>query len=179
MSRRPFRVGRARTGLGLFATKPIRKNSRIVEYKGPLLTGKVAAKAEAGGNRYLYEINKRWTIDGKARSNVARYGNHSCNPNADSYNVKKRVFIRAIRNIKPDEEIVYDYGIDYLKNVIGKSNCQCSRCRKRRNKRAVELRAKRKRKEARLKRERAAKRLASRQAKAKAKAKSTKARLAR
>ncbi len=158
MSRRPFRVGRARTGLGLFATKPIRKNSRIVEYKGPLLTGKAAAKAEAGGNRYLYEINGRWTIDGAARSNVARYGNHSCNPNADSYNVKKRVFIRAIKNIKPGDEIVYDYGIDYLKNVIGKSNCQCSRCRKRRNKRAVELRAKRQRKEARLKRERAAQR---------------------
>ena len=176
MSRRPFRIGRARTGLGLFATKPIRKNSRIVEYKGPLLTGKVAAKAEAGGNRYLYEINKRWTIDGTARSNVARYANHSCNPNADTYNVKHRVFIRAMRNIKPGEEIVYDYGIDYLKNVIGRSNCQCSRCRKRRNKRAVELRAKRKRKEARLKRERAAKRPP---AATPAKAKSTKARLAR
>ena len=99
MSRRPFRVGRARTGLGLFATKPIRKNARIVEYKGPLLTGKAAQKAENGGNRYLYEINKRWTIDGAGRDNVARYGNHSCNPNADSYNVKKRVFIRAIKNI--------------------------------------------------------------------------------
>jgi SET domain-containing protein len=158
MSRRSYRVGRSRTGLGLFATKPIRKNTRIVEYKGPLLTGKAAEKAENGGNRYLYEINKRWTIDGKGRDNVARYGNHSCNPNADSYNVKKRVFIRAIKNIKPGDEIVYDYGIDYLKNVIGKSNCQCSRCRKRRNKRAVELRAKRKRKEARLARERAAKR---------------------
>ena len=162
MSRRPFRVGRSRTGLGLFATKPIRKNSRIVEYKGPMLTGKAAEKAEAGGNRYLYEINKRWTIDGSPRSNVARYGNHSCNPNADSYNVKKRVFIRAIKNIKPGEEIVYDYGIDYLKNVIGKANCQCTRCRKRRAKHAAELRLKRKRKEARLARERAAKRAASR-----------------
>jgi SET domain-containing protein len=156
MSRRSYRVGRSRTGLGLFATKPIRKNTRIVQYKGPLLTGKAAEKAENGGNRYLYEINKRWTIDGKGRDNVARYGNHSCNPNADSYNVKKRVFIRAIKNIKPGDEIVYDYGIDYLKNVIGKSNCQCSRCRRRRNKRAAENRAKRQRREARLKRERAA-----------------------
>ena len=161
MSRRPFRVGRSRTGLGLFATKPIRKNTRIVEYKGPLLTGKAAQKAENGGNRYLYEINKRWTIDGKARSNVARYANHSCNPNADSYNVKLRVFIRAIKNIKPGEEIVYDYGTDYLKNVIGRSNCQCSRCRKRRNRRAAELRLKRQRKAARLARLRAAKRRAA------------------
>ena len=158
MSRRPYRIGRARTGLGLFATRLIKKNSRIAEYKGPLLTTKEANKIEANGNRYLYEVNGRWTIDGKARSNVARYANHSCNPNADSYNVKLRVFIRAIRNIKPGEEIVYDYGIDYLKNVIGRSNCLCSRCRKRRNRRAVELRGKRQRKAARLAIERALKR---------------------
>ena len=158
MSRRPFRLGRSRTGLGLFATRLIKKNTRIAEYKGRLLTTKQAEKAETRGNRYLYEINSRWTIDGTARSNIARYFNHSCNPNADSYNVKKRVFIRTLRNIKPGEEIVWDYGIDYLKNVIGRSNCQCSRCRKRRNRRAVELREKRKRREARLARQRKAKR---------------------
>jgi SET domain-containing protein len=150
MPPRPFRIGRARTGLGLFATRPIKKNSRIVEYKGPLLTTKQAEKIEARGNRYLYEINKAWTIDGSPRSNVARYANHSCNPNADSYNVKRRVFIRALRNIKPGEEIVYDYGIDYLKNVIGRANCLCSRCRKRRLKHAKELRLKRERRAARL-----------------------------
>jgi SET domain-containing protein len=150
MPTRPFRLGRARTGLGLFATRSIKRNKRIAEYKGPLLRGKEAEKAEARGNRYLYEVNKRWTIDGSPRSNLARYFNHSCNPNAESYNVKLRVFIRAIRNIKPGEEIVYDYGNDYLKNVIGKSNCQCSRCRKRRAKRARELRLARKRREARL-----------------------------
>ena len=158
MSRRPFRIGRAITGLGLFATRPIKKNSRIAEYKGPLLDTKEATKAESGGNRYLYEISKRWTIDGTRRSNIARYANHSCNPNADTYNVKLRVFIRALRNIKPGEEIVYDYGIDYLKNVIGRSNCKCSRCRKRRNRRAVELRLKRARKAARISKARALKR---------------------
>lgn len=150
MPPRPFRIGRARTGLGLFATRPIRKHSRIAEYKGPLLSAKQAKKAETRGNRYLYEINTRWTIDGAPRSNIARYANHSCNPNSDSYNVKRRVFIRALRNIKPGEEIVYDYGIDYLKNVIGRSNCKCSRCRRRRSRRAMELRAKRRRKTARL-----------------------------
>ena len=65
-------------------------------------------------------------------------------------------------NIKPGEEIVYDYGIDYLKNVIGRSHCQCSRCRKRRNRRAVELRAKRKRREARLAKQRKLARAAAR-----------------
>jgi SET domain-containing protein len=158
MSPRPFRIGRSLTGLGLFATRPIKKRSRIAEYKGRLLTTKQANKIERNGNRYLYEINSRWTIDGTPRSNIARYANHSCNPNAETYDVKRRVFIRALRNIKPGEEIVYDYGIDYFKNVIGRSNCKCSRCRRRRARRAAELRLKRKRKEARLLKARAAKR---------------------
>lgn len=160
MSRRPFRLARARTGLGLFATRPIKKNVRIAEYKGQLLNLKDAERAEARGNRYLYEVTKNWTIDGKTRGNIARYFNHSCNPNSESYNIGKRVFVRTIKAIKSDEEIVYDYGTDYLKNVIGRSNCQCSRCRKRRAKRAAELRLKRKRKEARLLKARAAKRRA-------------------
>ncbi len=158
MPKRKYRIGRSRTGLGLFATAPIRKRSRVAEYKGPLLTTKKAAKIEASGNRYLYEINSRWTIDGTPRSNVARYANHSCNPNCDTTAVKRRVFIFALRNIKPGEEITYDYGIDYLKNVIGRSNCLCSRCRRRRAKRARELRARRERRKARLARERKAKR---------------------
>jgi hypothetical protein len=154
MPKRPFRVGRARTGLGLFATRPIRKRSRIAEYKGRLLTTKQAEILERNGNRYLYEINSRWTIDGAPRSNIARYANHSCNPNAESYDVGHRVFIRALRNIKPGEEITYDYGTDYLKNVIGRSNCQCGRCRRRRARRARELRARRKRRQLRLARRR-------------------------
>lgn len=150
MARRPFRLGRSLTGLGLFATRPIKKRARIAEYKGPLLGLKEAEQAENRGNRYLYEINRRWTVDGKGRGNIARYFNHSCNPNAESYTVGHRVFIRTLRNIKPGEEITYDYGTDYLKNVIGRSNCKCSRCRRRRAKRAKELRERRKRRALRL-----------------------------
>jgi len=36
----PFRVGRSRTGLGIFATAPIKKGKFIVEYVGPLLSNK-------------------------------------------------------------------------------------------------------------------------------------------
>jgi hypothetical protein len=150
MPRRPFRLGRSLTGLGLFATRPIKKRARIAEYKGRLLGVKEAEKAEQRGNRYLYEINTRWTIDGTARGNIARYFNHSCNPNAESYTVGHRVFVRTLRNIKPGEEITYDYGIDYLRNVIGKSRCKCSRCRKRRVRRAKELREQRQRRDVRL-----------------------------
>ena len=63
-SNKPYRIGRSRTGLGLFATAPIKKRAFIVEYKGRKLTTAQAEKLEARGNRYLYEINSRWTIDG-------------------------------------------------------------------------------------------------------------------
>jgi uncharacterized protein len=162
MSRRPFRIGRSLTGVGLFATRPIKKHVRIMEYKGPILDQEEALRAEARGNRYLYEISKNRTIDGTPRGNVARYANHSCNPNSESIVWRGRVFIKSLRNIKPGEEIVYDYGTDYLKNVIGRSNCKCSRCRRRRAKRAREMRALKKRRAARLARERRARRRSNR-----------------
>ena len=150
MPPRPFRLGRSLTGLGLFATRPIKKNLRISEYRGRRLGLDAALKAENRGNRYLYEVNSKITIDGAKHGNIARYFNHSCNPNCDTFIRNKRVFIRTLRNIKPEEELTYDYGRDYLKNVIGLENCKCSRCRKRRAKQAAELREKRNRKAARM-----------------------------
>jgi len=150
MALRPFRLGRSLTGLGLFATRPIKKRSRIAEYTGRRLGIDAALKAEKSGNRYLYEVNSKITIDGARHGNIARYFNHSCNPNCDTFIRDKRVFIRTLRNIKPGEELTYDYGRDYLKNVIGLENCLCSRCRKRRKKHAAELRLKRLRRAKRL-----------------------------
>ena len=90
----PFRVARSRTGLGVFATEPIRKNKYIVEYTGPLLTNKQCD--ERPNNRYWFEVNSRWTIDGSPRSNTARYINHSCRPNADPMIRDRRILIKAI-----------------------------------------------------------------------------------
>ncbi len=97
--KRAFRIGRSRTGLGLFATAPIKKGAFIVEYKGRKLTTEQADKLEARGNRYLYEINSRWTIDGTSRKNLGRYANHSCRPNAETHRIGHKVIIRAIKNI--------------------------------------------------------------------------------
>jgi SET domain-containing protein len=158
MSRYPFRVGRARTGLGLFATEPIKKRAFIVEYKGPRLSNEKADRLEARGSKYMYQVNDKWTIDGSSRKNVARYANHSCRPNAESDTVRGknggngrggRVIIRAIKNIKPGDEIVYDYGDDYFKYVITPARCQCDKCRAKRAKARLEAREKAKRQAAR------------------------------
>jgi uncharacterized protein len=158
MPRRSFRIGRAFTGLGLFAVRPIKNREKIAEYKGPRVTAEEALRLERRGNRYLYEINPRVTIDGSPRSNVARYANHSCNPNTETYSYGRRVYIRALRRIKTDEEITYDYGNDYLKYVIGRAHCRCKRCRRRRARKQREVRAAKKRRATRLARRRRGKR---------------------
>ncbi|MFG3591669.1 SET domain-containing protein [Bradyrhizobium sp. RDI18] len=141
-SNKPYRVGRSRTGLGLFATKPIKKGTKIIRYFGPLLDLK-KKEEDAIENKYLFELNNRWTIDGSVRKNIARYINHSCRPNAESdvKPRKRKVFIRAIKNIEPGEEINYDYGTDYFKAYLKPIGCKCAACEKKRKKKRAEARA--------------------------------------
>jgi SET domain-containing protein len=142
LSNKPYRVGRSRTGLGLFATKPIKKGAKIVRYFGPLLDSR-KKKDDAIENKYLFELNNRWTIDGSVRKNIARYINHACKPNAESdvKPRKRKVIIRAIKNIEPGEEINYDYGTDYFKAYLKPIGCKCAACEKKRKKKRAEARA--------------------------------------
>jgi uncharacterized protein len=139
---KPYRVGRSRTGLGLFATKPIKKGAKIVRYFGPLLDSR-KKKDDAIENKYLFELNGRWTIDGSVRKNIARYINHACKPNAESdvSARKRKVVIRAIKKIEPGEEINYDYGTDYFKAYLKPIGCKCDACEKKRKKQRAEARA--------------------------------------
>lgn len=138
-SRKPYRVGRSRTGLGLFATKPIAKGTEIIRYVGRMLDCR-KKKDDAIENKYLFQINGRWTIDGSARSNIARYINHACRPNAESdVNQRRRtVTIRAIRNIAPGDEINYDYGTEYFKAYLKPIGCKCESCERKRARAAAE-----------------------------------------
>jgi uncharacterized protein len=132
---KPYRVGRCATGLGLFATAEIAKGAFIIEYKGRRLSTARAARLEARGARYLYEIDRRWTVDGSSRRNVARYANHSCRPNAESDVVGGKVILRAIKTIKPGDEITYDYGEEYFELFLAPIGCKCVKCRERPSKR--------------------------------------------
>src|SRR5260221_9860101 len=114
MPRRSFRIGRSFTGLGLFAIRPIKKREKIAEYRGPRVDAAKAGRLERRGNRYLYEINPRVTIDGTPRSNVARYANHSCNPNAETYTYGGRGSSPARRHIKPRGGITHAYWTAFL-----------------------------------------------------------------
>jgi uncharacterized protein len=140
MSRKPsrraadevYRVGRSPTGLGLFATAPIAKGALIVRYCGRRISHAEAKRREARGARYMFELNARWTLDGSSRRNIARYANHSCRPNAESDIVRGKVILRAIKRIKPGEEITYDYGKEYFDLFLAPLGCRCAACRAKR-----------------------------------------------
>jgi uncharacterized protein len=139
---RHLRVGRAKAGLGLFARIRIRKGQFIVRYHGRKIPTETTEDLDT---RYLFEINNRWTIDGSHRSNRARYINHSCRPNAEVYFVKHVIKIRAIKNIKPGDEITYHYGRNYFDAFIRPVGCKCLACAKKRAAKRAEDRARRSR----------------------------------
>jgi SET domain-containing protein len=126
------RVGRSATGLGLFATKPIKRGGTIAPYRGRRISTAEAARREARGARYMFELNSRWTIDGSPRWNRARYINHSCRPNAEAVGRKGGIVIVASRRIEPGEEITFDYGQEYL-DYFFKNDCRCAACRARKS----------------------------------------------
>ena len=123
----PVKVKRSSAGLGLFATQPIKKNTYIMDYTGDLITNE---EADERGGKYLFEINSKWTIDGKDRKHTARYVNHSCRPNCETRVSGKRVKIYAIKNIKEGEELTYDYGEEYFDDFIKPVGCKCAHCQK-------------------------------------------------
>jgi hypothetical protein len=122
----PFRVGRSRTGLGLFATAPIRKGKFIIEYQGKRVLWKSVDDEDQ--NRYFFDLNTRWAIDGADRRNTARYINHSCKPNAEPYEVRGKIKIYAWKTIHAGDEITYDYGKEYFKEFLEPIGCRCAGC---------------------------------------------------
>lgn len=119
------KVKRSSAGLGLFAEEDIPKGVGIIEY-----VGRVISKEEEYTitSQYLFEITKNKTIDGSARSNTARYINHSCRPNCEVEIHKGRVYVLSRKNIKAGEELAYDYGKSFWNEYIKPYGCRCVKC---------------------------------------------------
>jgi len=119
-----LRAGRSRTGLGLFAQEDIPKGACIVEYKGRKISEKETTTSRS---KYLFEVNKKKTIDGSVKSNIARYINHSCRPNSEIEISAERVFVLTRRKVKAGEELNYDYGKEYYEEYIKPVGCKCDK----------------------------------------------------
>jgi SET domain-containing protein len=112
-----MRVRRSRVhGRGVFAVRRIRKGTRIIEYLGDRVSHRQADvryehKDIADNHTFLFIVDRSVVIDGGSNGNDARFINHSCDPNSESLIDDRRVFIEAIRTIRPGDEITYDYQI--------------------------------------------------------------------
>ena len=101
---------------GLFAIKNIKKGTRIIEYKGKIITKKETEKNSKFDNDkdiYLFNLNSRYDLDGDYNWNIARLINHSCNPNCEVEGKGLKLWITSIKDIKKNEEFSYDYGFGY------------------------------------------------------------------
>jgi uncharacterized protein len=117
MSSRRIAVRRSGVhGKGVFATGRIAEGERLIEYKGERISWKEALRRhphdpEQPNHTFYFALDDGEVIDGKIDGNSARWINHSCAPNCEAQEVDGRVFIHAMRDIEPDEELFYDYGL--------------------------------------------------------------------
>jgi SET domain-containing protein len=119
------------SGWGVYASEPITKDARIVEYKGQLVSQAEGGRRE---RRYLprqriwiFTVNSRWVRDAAFGGNIARYINHACHPNCYVDIADHTIWILASRRIETGEELTYDYNTDGVANIP----CRCRpRCRR-------------------------------------------------
>jgi len=114
---------------GCYTTAPIRKGARVAEYSGHKLTKAEAdQRYENSAVTYLFGLGDgSVVIDGHS---MAMFINHSCKPNCETEEIAGRVWIKAIRNIQPGEEITYDYCLyDGADDEHAHCNCGARKCR--------------------------------------------------
>ena len=119
-------------GYGIVATTDINKGTKIIEYKGKIITRKQSEespKFDNGRAIYLFNLNNKYDLDGDYKFNTARLINHSCEPNCEVSGTGLKVWVYAIKDIKKDDELSYDYGFSYDKDYkqfpcrCGTKNC--------------------------------------------------------
>ena len=114
---RVYKVRRSKIdNFGLYATRDIKSGSKIIEYKGKIISVKKSAEDPKFDNDkaiYLFNINKRFDLDGDFKFNTARLINHSCNPNCEVLGEGLKVWVYALKDIKKDDELSYDHGFSF------------------------------------------------------------------
>ena len=122
-------------GSGLFAVQNIKKGSKIIEYIGDKVNKKEGDKRadkqikkykknKSNGMVYVFELNKLYDIDGSVAYNHAKLINHSCNPNCEVEIINNEIWISAIKHIKKNTELSYNYGYSYDTDYVDHI-CKC------------------------------------------------------
>src|SRR4029077_7875224 len=103
-------------GWGVYATKDITKNTRIIHYAGEKISNQESLKRERRyikhGHIWCFKLTNRTVIDAGGGGNEARFINHSCRPNWN-VDIKDGIHrIRAARAIPRYDDLTYSYHTD-------------------------------------------------------------------
>jgi len=99
-------------GKGAFATQRIPKGRRIIEYLGERMPWDAASEDPEDPHTFLFGLDdSNIVINAAIGGNDARWINHSCDPNCEAIEEDGRVFIYALRELQPGEELFYDYAL--------------------------------------------------------------------
>ena len=101
---------------GLYANCDIKEGTKIIEYKGKIISvqqSEIDPKFDNDKAIYLFNINKRYDLDGNFKYNIARLINHSCDPNCEVFGKGFKVWVFAMKDIKKGDELSYDYGFSF------------------------------------------------------------------
>ena len=132
-----WKVNRSKIhGFGIIASDNIKKGKKVIQYIGEKVSKKEGDKRSAEriknylhkkneGSVYIFELNKKYDIDGSPLYNKARYINHSCEPNCEVDIINNEIWIIAIKNIKKGDELSYDYGYEFDKDDFKDHICKC------------------------------------------------------
>ena len=135
-----IRIGKSRIhNKGIFAKNDIKRKTLIIEYVGEKIikaeserrsnaTLKASKKDKSKGAEYIFHLDSEYDIDGNVPYNTARYINHSCEPNCEYYHKNSRIWIRAKKNIKKDEELTFNYGFDLEDSKNHPCKCGSPKC---------------------------------------------------
>ncbi|MGH7448545.1 MAG: SET domain-containing protein [Longimicrobiales bacterium] len=138
---RPFEARKSKIqGRGVFATRAIREGTRLIEYRGEVISDAEADRrypfyGEERHHTFLFRLDSGDAIDAAPSRSLAKYINHSCDPNCEAVEEDGRIFIEALRDIRRGEELAYDYNfvLDEPHTAANKKlypcNCGAKKCR--------------------------------------------------
>jgi SET domain-containing protein len=126
-------------GRGVFATKAIASNRRIIEYIGQRITHEEADRRyddhDGRHHTFLFILDDKTVLDARYGGSDARFINHSCDPNCESVITGGKIWIKSIKPIVAGEELTYDYRFewddDYDPEDVRYYACRCGtkKCR--------------------------------------------------
>lgn len=99
-------------GTGVFARVPIARGTTVIEYVGERLSKEESWRRRQANNFFIFTVTEEFDIDGAVEWNPARFINHSCAPNCEAQEGDERIWIVAVRDIAPGEELSFNYGYD-------------------------------------------------------------------